>query len=161
MAIAAFNQAFIYPMMKWHVELGFLLKVAGVAKFGLSLDEQKLRFLGMVRGMAGDTTHVTPGVLRIDGIHVLVAARMARQAPRVNFLGGVFLENENLGLVSAASNVVCARTVASFAALVRRTTLGIERGLPVGSFLPIIIDIFMTSLASVRTDIVGSVGGCV
>ena len=36
-------------MMERHVELRFLLEMACVAKLGLGLDEQKLRFLRVVR----------------------------------------------------------------------------------------------------------------
>ena len=41
-AIAALDQPFVHAMMKGHLELSFLLKVASVAKLGLSLYEQKL-----------------------------------------------------------------------------------------------------------------------
>ena len=34
-AIAALDQPFIHPMMEGHIELGLLLQMAGVAKFGL------------------------------------------------------------------------------------------------------------------------------
>ena len=41
-AIAALDQPFVHPMMKRHLELSFLLKVASVAELGLSLYEQKI-----------------------------------------------------------------------------------------------------------------------
>jgi hypothetical protein len=41
-AIAALHQPFIHPVMERHVELRFLLKMAGKAKLGLGLDQQKL-----------------------------------------------------------------------------------------------------------------------
>jgi hypothetical protein len=153
-AIAAFNQPFIYPVMKRHVELGFLLEMACIAKLGLCLYQQELRFFGVVRRMAGNATHIIPGVLRVDDIHVLVAAGMARQAARINFFSGVVLENENLCLISTARNVICSRTVASFATLVGWTALGIERRLPMRSFLPIIVDILVAGLAGVGADII-------
>jgi hypothetical protein len=37
--VAAQDQALIYTMVKWHIELGFLLQVTGIAKFGLLLDQ--------------------------------------------------------------------------------------------------------------------------
>jgi hypothetical protein len=38
-AIAALDQALVYPMMEWHIELGFLLKMARVAKLWLRLNQ--------------------------------------------------------------------------------------------------------------------------
>ena len=39
----ALDQPFVHPMMERHVELGFLLEMARVAKLGLRLNQQKLR----------------------------------------------------------------------------------------------------------------------
>ncbi len=39
MAIRALDQPFVHAMMKRHVELGFLLEMASVAKLGLSLNQ--------------------------------------------------------------------------------------------------------------------------
>ena len=41
-AIAALDQAFIHAMMERHIELGFLLEMASVAKFRLRLDQQEI-----------------------------------------------------------------------------------------------------------------------
>jgi hypothetical protein len=38
-AVGALNQALIHAVMKWHIELGFLLQMAGIAKFRLRLDQ--------------------------------------------------------------------------------------------------------------------------
>jgi hypothetical protein len=57
-AIAALDQPFIHAMMEWHVELGFLLEMAGIAQLRLGLDEQKLGFGSVVRRMTGDATDV-------------------------------------------------------------------------------------------------------
>jgi len=48
-AIAALDQPFVYPMMKWHVELRFLLEMAPVAKLGLGLYQQEIRVFTVVR----------------------------------------------------------------------------------------------------------------
>ena len=49
-AVGALNQALIHPVVKGHVELRLLLQMAGVAKLGLSLDQQE--FLRLWRGAA-------------------------------------------------------------------------------------------------------------
>ena len=48
-AIAALDQPLVHSMMERHVELGLLLEMAPVAKFGLGLYEQKIRFFAVVR----------------------------------------------------------------------------------------------------------------
>lgn len=85
-AIAALNQSFVHSVMKWHFELGFLLKVAPVAELGLSLYQQELRLGRVVRRMAGNTTDVILRVQRVDGIHVLRAACVTGQAALVDVL---------------------------------------------------------------------------
>jgi len=76
--------------------------------------------------MAGDATDVIPRVLRVQGVHVLRATGMAVQAARVNLLRGGILEGEYLCLVPAAIDVRFARTMASFAAMPFRPSLGIQ-----------------------------------
>jgi hypothetical protein len=125
-AIAALHQPFIYPVMERHVELRLLLKMAGKAKLRLRFDEQKLRFFGVVRRMAGDATNVVLQMHRIDRVHVLRSAGMAIQAARADLLRRRALESENLGLVSSAVDVRLPRTVTAFASLPRRSFLRIQ-----------------------------------
>ena len=113
-------------MVKRHVELRFLLQMAGVAKLGLGLDQQKLRLFCVVRRMAGDATDVILQMNGVDGVHVLRAARMAVQAASADLLRRCALKSENLGLVSSAVDVGLPRTVATFAALPRRAFLRIQ-----------------------------------
>lgn len=127
-AIAALHEAFIHAMVEGHFELSFLLEMAGVAELGLGLYEQKLRFLRMVRRMAGDATDVILGMDRVDGVHVLRAAGVAGQAPGVDLLRGSGLELENLGFVPATVNVGLAWTVARFATMKSRAVLRIQCG---------------------------------
>ena len=51
-AVGALNQTLIDAMVKRHIELGFLLQVAGVAKFRLGLDQQVFRRRRVVRRVA-------------------------------------------------------------------------------------------------------------
>ena len=108
--------------------------------------------------MAGDAADVILFVQGIYGVHMLGAAGMAGEAAIVDLLGGVAGEDKDLGFVAAPGNVVRTRAVASLAALVRRPAFGIERGLPVGSFFPVVIDFFVAGLARFRADILSLVG---
>lgn len=101
-AVAALDQPFVHAMMEWHVKLGFLLKMAGIAQLGLGLYQQELGFGRMMRRMAGDAADVILGMLRVDGIHMLRAAGMADKAAIVDLFCRVILKNENLGLVTTA-----------------------------------------------------------
>jgi hypothetical protein len=134
-AIAALHQPFIHPMMKRHVELRFLLEMAGVAKLWLGLDQQKLSLLGVVRRVARDATDVILQMHRVDGVHVLRAASMAIQAARADLLRRCAFKSENLGLVSSAVDMGLPRTVATFAALPRRAFLRIQSGYKVRRIL--------------------------
>ncbi len=154
-AIGALHQAFVHAMVKGHGELRFLLEVAGVAKLGLGLDQQELLGLRVVRRMAGNAAHLILVVKGIRGLHMLDRRGMAREAAVVNFFGGVFGENENLGFVAASGHVGSAGTVATFASLVRRTTFGIERRLPMRSFLPTVVNILVAGLADFGAEVVG------
>ena len=89
------------------------------------------------------------GMLRVDRVHVLRAAGMARQASVIDFLRRMLLENENLGDVSAALDMGGARPVAAFASLVRWTAFRIERCFPVRSLLPVVVEIRVACLANV------------
>lgn len=109
--------------------------------------------------MARDTTDVVLRVYRVDGVHVLGAAGVAAQTARIDSLGRRVLEHKDSALVTPARYVVRARTMAAFASLFRGTALFIERGLPVRSLLPGVVNFFVTALASLRSQILGDFGG--
>ena len=83
--VTALDQSFVHPVMKWHLELGLLIEVAGIAKRRLSFDEQKFLGLRMVRRMAGDAADVVFRMHGVNRIHVLRAARMAGHATVIDF----------------------------------------------------------------------------
>jgi len=116
-AVAALNQPFVHPMVKGHAELRFLLKMTGVTKLRLSSYQQEFLGLRVMRRMTGDATDIALGVLRINRIHVLGAARMASQATGIDLLSGMVFEDENLCYIAASSNVGRSRTVAPLAPL--------------------------------------------
>jgi hypothetical protein len=117
MAVAALDQAFVHAMVEGHVEFGLLLEVATVAKLRLGLYEQEFPGLRMVRRMAGDAADIALGMQGIDVIHVLRAGRVAGQAAVVDFLSGMFVEDENLRLVAAPGHMLRAGTMATLASL--------------------------------------------
>ena len=136
-AIAALDQPFVHAMMERHVELRFLLEMAPVAKLGLRLYEQEIRFFTVVRRMARDATNAILGMLRVDCIHVLCATRVAAQAARINFFGGGFFEKEEFGGVGRISGVARCGAVTVLAAVLRDPAF-LVRLLPVRAFLPAI-----------------------
>jgi len=61
-AVIAPDQAFFHPMVVRLGKIRFLRNVAAVAQLRLSLHQQVLGFLGLVRRMAIQATHVIAGV---------------------------------------------------------------------------------------------------
>src|SRR5271154_2967446 len=114
--------------MKRYIELRFLREMARVAKLRLRLNQQKLRFLRMVRRMATDAAHLILRMLRVDGIHVLRATHMAAQTDRVDLSRRCILKLENLRLISPAVYVLFSRSVAAFAPVPLRPLFRVQGG---------------------------------
>ena len=140
--------------MKRHVELRFLLEMAPIAKLGLRLYEQEIRFFTVVRRMARDATNAILGMLRVDCIHVLCATRVAAQAERINFFGGGFFEKEEFGGVGRISGVARCGAVTVLAAVLRDPAFLVSL-LPVRAFLPAFVNVLVAGLTSFRTCITG------
>jgi len=118
MTIAARYKALVHPVVEGHCKLRLLLQVAGVAEVRLRLNQQKLGFLGVVRGMAIQAAHI---VVAVDGsreIHLLLAGFVAGHATIVHHLGGGSLETEYLGRVTGIIDMLCSRPMTTLAALV-------------------------------------------
>ena len=140
--------------MERHIELGFLLEMAPVAKFGLGLYEQEIRILTVVRRMTGNATDVILRMHGVDCIHVLRAAGVAGQALGVDFFGGCFFKKEELGGVGWISNVAGSRTVTILAAVLRDPAF-LVRLLPVRAFLPAVVNLRVAGLAGFRAGVFG------
>jgi hypothetical protein len=112
----------------------------------------------MVRRMAGDATDVVLAVYRVNGVHVLSATGVAGQATGVDFFRRSRLEDEDLGFVAAARNVVRTWSVAALATLLRGATFRVEGGLPVRRFLPVVIDFLVAGFAGLRPQVFGDIG---
>jgi hypothetical protein len=61
-AVTAFEQALRHPVVIWPGEVGFGRGVASVTDVRLFLHQQVLGFLGVMRGMAVETTDVIAGM---------------------------------------------------------------------------------------------------
>ena len=84
---------------------------------------------------------------------LLMPFAMAGEATGAGFLPRVIGEDENLGLVAATFNMFGPGTVASFTTLLRGAGIFIQSGLPVGRFLPGVVNLFMTRLAGFSTNV--------
>jgi hypothetical protein len=146
-AIAALDQPFVHSMMERHIELGSLLEMAPVTKRGLRFDQQKFFCFRVMRRMARNAADIVPGMLRVNGIHVLRATGMARQAASVDLFGRVIFEDKYFGNVPPARDVRRSRTMATLASLVRRAVFRVERRLPVRCRFPVLVDVCVASLA--------------
>lgn len=158
-AVDALDQPFIHAMMKRHVELWFLLEMARVAELWRGFHQQVLSCCRMVRRVAGDATHVVLRVHRIDRIHVLRAAGVAREAASVNLFGGGFFEEEELGGIRRVRDVSSGGAVAIFAAVLSDSTF-FQSLLPVRARFPALVDVFMAGLAGFCAGVFVWDGGC-
>src|ERR1700674_704651 len=127
-AIRAFHQAFIYPVMERPVELLLLVQVAAVTEVGLFQLHQKLAFCGMVRVVAVRTSHAVLQVRRPLEVAVFFAVLVTIEAARADLFCRDALERKYLALVPAALDVRFSRAVAGFAAMPLGALLRIERG---------------------------------
>ena len=89
-------------------------------------------------------------------LEVGVRSGVAGRTARVNFLGGSLVKEKYLGFVAASGYMIRAGAVAAFAALVTGLdALGVERRLPVRRSFKTLIEVLMTALACLRTDVPG------
>ena len=111
-----------------------------------------------MRRVAVNAAYLVLPVERIRAIEVSWPGSMAGEAARIDFLRGMLREDENLRLVTTAFDVSGSRAMAPLASLMRRAASRVESCLPVRSFLPAVIDVFVASLANFRTHILSLVG---
>jgi len=157
-AIAARDQAFVHLVVERHIERGLRVGVALEAERRLRNLQQIFFFLVLMSAVAASAADVRLGVGR--AVKVRVRSRVTGQALGIYLFGRVLRGIEYLGYVAAARHVLGAGTVAAFATLVGGSSFGIERGLPVRRFLPRVINLLVTSLASLRSHVLGSIFRC-
>jgi len=158
MAIGALNQAFVHPMMKRHLELRLLRQVARVAQLRLRFYQQEFSGLCVVRRMAVYATYSVLAMYGVDGVHMLGAAGVTAKARVIYGFDRSLLEYKNLADIPAAFNVRPARAMARFASLLRRSPLGVEGSFPMWRLRPVVVDIFVAGLTSLRPNIIRRIG---
>ena len=93
-AIAALHETFVHPVMEGHRKFRLFRQVAAVAKLRLGLREHEFLSFRMMRRVAGDAAHAVLRMERIQRVHVLRAAGVAREAAIGDFLRRSLLEKE-------------------------------------------------------------------
>ena len=145
--VATGDQPFIHFVMEGLRKRRLHIGVAGVAEQRLRDFEQIYFALGSMRAVTVDACYLSLTVRR--AFEIRMGSDMAGQTAGINFLGRSCLEDEDLGLVTAAGYVFGARPVAPFATLMGRAAFGVKRCLPVRRPRPFIVELFVTSLAGV------------
>jgi hypothetical protein len=107
--------------------------------------------------MAIEAADVAAGVGRFGEMGLLMSFAVAGKAAGTGLLPGVICEDEYLGFVAATLHVLGTRTVAGFATLLRGRRFLVQGGLPVGRFLPTVVNLFVARLASVGAYELGCV----
>jgi hypothetical protein len=112
----------------------------------------------MMRRMTGDTGHVIDVVLGTIEVGMLFAILMASKAALAYVFCFSALENENLAFIAARLDVSFARTMAGFAPLPFRTTLG-ERGLEMRGGLKVFENVFVASFTRLGPNVISRTCG--
>jgi len=142
--------------MERHVELRLLLQVARITKFRLRLLEQELLHFRMVWRVAGGAAHIVRRVHRVDGLELLTITPMAGQTTVIHFFRRMALaKDKNLADITSALDVRGTRSVAVLAAMLGDATL-LECLLPVLALLPILIKLFVASLAGFAAGVIAT-----
>jgi len=125
-AIAALQQPFVDPVMKWPGELGAHIQMACVTELRRRLFEQEFAFSCMVWGVAVDAGNSALQMGRAAKIVLLMAVGVTVQAARADLHRRRVLERKDLGLVSAPIHVRLTGAVARFTTLPFGPRVGIE-----------------------------------
>jgi hypothetical protein len=112
-AVGALDQAFIYPMMKGHIEGWLHVCVAGKAELRLRHLQQGRVGCGVMHAMAAEAANICLGVRRAEEIGV--GSCMAAETGGVDLFGAGFAELDDLGNVTARFNVRATWSMAAFA----------------------------------------------
>jgi hypothetical protein len=126
--------------------------VAAVAESRLRLNQQVFRFLGVMRGVAVQTTDIIAGVRRTGKMSLFVLFAVATEATSAGFLLRQVLEADDLGDVATTLYMFRSGTVTGFAAvLILQGRFEMRRGLKV-----LFVQIFMARLAGIDPDVLSS-----
>jgi hypothetical protein len=151
-AIAACEQALIYPMMHGFRKLGSYFLMAAITEHRLGHLQQGTLHFCVMRRMAIDASHIVLQVLRTQKVRVLFAKLMTVQTALARFLPGEQIETNNLGNVPSTVNVSLSRTVAGLAALILHTAV-VEHGFPVGTVIVALGNLIVARTAGIGAHI--------
>ena len=86
-------------------------------------------------------------------MRLLMPFAVTGEAAGAGLLPGVISEDEYLSLVATTLHVLGSGTMAGFATLLRRSGFLIKCGLPVGRFLPTVVNLLVARLAGFSADV--------
>jgi len=149
MAVTTLDQSFVDAVMVRLCEVCFLRNVTAVTKRWLGPHKQMLLFLGVVRRMAVETSHIVIGVHGTRKMPLLRIVTMTAQATLVHFVFGKGREPDDLTDVAPGLHVLGAWTVARLTAVP-----ALERSFEVRRrFEVLFIEIFVARLAHIDPNI--------
>jgi hypothetical protein len=148
-AVAALDEAFVYPVVIRFGKVGLGVCMTSVAQTGLCLNEQVFRFFSVMRGVAVQAPNIVARMCRRGEVTLLMTLTVATQAAGVGVLLRYRLEANDLGYIPAALHMRRSGTVTGFAAVTV-----VKRRLEVRRFFEVIfVQVFVTGLASVNTNV--------
>ena len=162
--VIALDQPLVDSVTKRTVELLLHFLMTAVTQLRGLLLHQELAFVRVMRRVAVNTTHI---VLQVHGpteIAVFFPIGVAAQTAGTDCLSGRILEREDLGLVSAALDMVFAWSVASLAAMPFRTFLRVQccykmRGVFIALIEALGRHVFVAGFADLRSHVLRRIFG--
>jgi hypothetical protein len=147
--IAALDQTFVDPMVKWLRKVCLGGRMASVTELGLRPHQQGLCFLSMMRRVTVEAADVVVGVGGCREMPLLVVRTVATQALCIHLRFRHCLEADDLGDVPSPRHVRRAGTVTGLAAMPV-----LQSGFEMGStFELVLVNVFVTGFANVTTDV--------
>lgn len=155
-AVATLQQTLVYAVVIGPGEIRFCRHMTAVTEVRLRADQQMFWLLGLVGRVAVEASNIVAGMRRSREMALLPFLAMTAQAACAGSLRGQCREPNNLGDVPTAVHVCRSGAVTRFAAMP-----SLECGFEVwGQFKVIFVNVFVTGLAGVRSDILGGVILC-
>ncbi len=156
--IIALNQAFINPMVIGLGEICLGRNMAPVTQLWLIFNQQVFFLCRVVGRVAIETADIATRVGRCRKVRLRMTLAVAAETAGAGLLPRLSLEEEYLRLVAATCDVFGSRTVATFTALMRRAAFRVQGSLPMGRFLPSVVNFLVTSLTGIRAHVLGGIG---
>jgi hypothetical protein len=153
MAVTALNESFVHTMVIRLREVGLRGGMTSVAKSGWCLNEQMLRFFGVMRRVTIQAPNIVARVRRCGEVPLLMFCAVTAQAAGIGILIRHRLEADDLGHIPAAFYVRGSGTMAGFA-----TMSVVQRSLEMSRVFEVLfVQVLMAGLANVNSDILACV----